>query len=278
MAKREHVTTELAPRPGNWTSNGLELHYVEWGSRSNPTIVVHHGFLVVVDARGHGDSAWIGAGGSYYFPDYLFDMKQLHEHLGIDALFMVGHSMGGAVVTYFSGAFPAAVRGVVTVEGLGPPPGHDTNMKTHSNLFVATLKRALEKRAITPMQDLNEAISRMRRADPLLDHDTAKELANHATREHPGGGVIWKFDPLHRARSGMPFVEDHARQLWSSITAPVLLIRGGKSRFPMLDYEARTNTFQSLTELTIPEAGHNLHAHQPALLAAAVQEFFEPLL
>ena len=66
---------------GHVVSAGLRLHYVTWGE--GPLVVVHHGFLdhcrswdrvalalasrwrvVVLDARGHGDSGWIGVGGT----------------------------------------------------------------------------------------------------------------------------------------------------------------------------------------------------------------------
>ena len=63
---------------------GLKVRVVEWPGPTDQTILLHHGFLdqarswdlvaealaercrvIAVDARGHGDSGWIGKGGYY---------------------------------------------------------------------------------------------------------------------------------------------------------------------------------------------------------------------
>jgi pimeloyl-ACP methyl ester carboxylesterase len=84
---------------------GLTIHYLEWGEPAGEPLILVHGFLdhahswhpfaaslqvnskyplwiVAPDCRGHGDSGWVGAGGYYHFPDYVFDLHCLVQSLG----------------------------------------------------------------------------------------------------------------------------------------------------------------------------------------------------
>ena len=72
---------------------------------TSPSIVLVHGFgsgraqnwkstgwyggltaagfpIVAMDCRGHGDSGWVGAGGYYHFPDYVFDLDCVTRAFG----------------------------------------------------------------------------------------------------------------------------------------------------------------------------------------------------
>ena len=108
-----------APTIGSYESAGLRLSFREFGEQNAPIVVVYHGFLdcaeawdsvvaplvpqfriIALDARGHGDSEWVGSGGAYWFPDYVLDLVTLLESLGVSdesPCALVGHSMGGAV-------------------------------------------------------------------------------------------------------------------------------------------------------------------------------------
>ena len=64
--------------------------------------------VIAPDARGHGRSAHVGAGGYYHFPDYVSDLDGLVTELGLHAPTVVGHSMGGTVSCWFAAARPSA--------------------------------------------------------------------------------------------------------------------------------------------------------------------------
>ena len=92
-----------------YTSSGLELVYHEWGNPSGPPLILLHGFLdqgrsfrfigpeitahyrvIAPDHRGHGRSSHLGAGCTYYFPEYILDLDALFHHLD---LFLMMHLM-----------------------------------------------------------------------------------------------------------------------------------------------------------------------------------------
>ena len=120
--------THNSPRPLDFQSMGLKLRAHQWGHAANPLLIAHHGFLdhalswewvaqslrddwyiVAPDARGHGDSEWIGAGGDYAFGPYLADLDALIRHLGSRPAVLMGHSMGASVVAYYAGVYPLSL-------------------------------------------------------------------------------------------------------------------------------------------------------------------------
>ena len=277
------------PTHRSWQSAGLTLHYVAWGDPAAPLVVIHHGWLdqsrswdpiaarlseryrvVVVDARGHGDSEWVGLGASYYFPDYLLDLHHLLDTLGATGpVRLVGHSMGGSVMAYFAGAFPERVSHLVLCEGFGPPAEGTDVAIARLQGFVSTTSAAYSSRAPEVMDSLEQAVRRLRRADSLLPEETARRVAPHATRPVPGG-LAWKYDPLHRARIGTAFHVETAIALWQRITAPVLALDGAKSAFQWPDLPARRAAIPTLERRVLPNSGHNLHVHEPDAVADAI--------
>lgn len=92
--------------------NGVELYYEEHGS--GPPILFHHGFTgshdgwvpiaerlqdrfrcILMDSRGAGDSEH--PAGGYTIEQYALDVVGMLDHLGLDQVAYVGHSMGGGI-------------------------------------------------------------------------------------------------------------------------------------------------------------------------------------
>lgn len=92
--------------------NGVELYYEEHGS--GPPILFHHGFTgshdgwvpiaerlqdrfrcILMDSRGAGDSEHPADG--YTIEQYAKDVVGMLDHLGLDQVAYVGHSMGGGI-------------------------------------------------------------------------------------------------------------------------------------------------------------------------------------
>ncbi|MBT9556996.1 MAG: alpha/beta fold hydrolase [Myxococcales bacterium] len=312
-----------SPVQRTWRSAGLTLRYRLYdhdGSAvpARPLVILHHGWLdqgaswgpvadrlardfrvVVPDARGHGDSDWVGPGGAYWFPDYLLDLHNLVLALRADGLMgaesidLIGHSMGGSVAAYFAGTFPEDVRRLVLIEGLGPPSEGPGLVAARLHGFVSTTRAAWVKRdrvhatkdradgddaaPADVMAGQGDAARRLMQADRLLAAPVALWLAGLATRPAPGGnGWIWKSDPLHKARSGMPFVIDHARELWSRIAAPTLVIDAERG-FPAPDRAERLALIRDHRAVTLPHVGHNVHLHDPARLAALISAHLLPM-
>jgi pimeloyl-ACP methyl ester carboxylesterase len=277
---------------------GLGVHLLEWGADDparDHTVVLLHGFLdlawawtpvvdaldalgarfhlVAPDFRGHGDSDRIGAGGYYHFLDYLADLEDLLPRLGRARISLVGHSMGGSVAGYFAGAFPDRLHRVALLEGLGPPEG-EGDVAGRIETWVTSWKRA-RARPQRGYASIDEAAARLRAVDPRLDEAQGRFLAEHGTRRGADGRLVFKHDPLHVSTGPLPFRVELAASFWRRITCPILLVEGADTEFRYAPEDAarREAALHGFTKVVLPDAGHMMHRHQPALLAAALVDF-----
>lgn len=271
-------------------SGGLELCVCRWGEPDGhlPLLVLHGyleqgaawdavaahlpGDVVAPDHRGHGRSDHVGVGGFYHFWDYVADVDAVVASLG-GKVDLVGHSMGGTIATLFAGTRPECVRRLALIEGLGPPD--------LTTLAVARSRAFLDARRDPPRHgtfaDLEAGVSRMRRFNEGISEEAARRLVARITRParpEEGEGLTWTWDPLHRATSPNPFDPRQFKSWVESVTAPVLVIDGGASRFRVPDAGERASWLRSARFLTIPGAGHLVHHDAPQPLAHALTWWF----
>jgi pimeloyl-ACP methyl ester carboxylesterase len=282
------------PRDTFIEANRLRLHLVEWGTPGDkPPLFLLHGFqehahawdwlapllaaagrhVVAWDARGHGDSEWIGRGGYYHFADYVADAAFVVRHLG-GRVSIVGHSMGGNVSLLYTGTEPGRVAALAVIEGLGPPDTPvDAAPRRHAG-WITDLERmtGAERRD----QTLDEAAAKLRRFFPLTD-EISLHLARHGTRPSGDDGrVLWKWDPLHATRSPQPFYTAQARTFWARITCPVLYLEGSTSYLSAEKMEIGARIAALTAEkATIDGAAHHPHLEQPEATARVLLEFLD---
>ena len=125
-----------APKSRYFQSQGLKLHFTDWGNApASPLLLVHGGLdhsrswdhlaqalsadyhVVAPDLRGHGDSGW-ASGSSYSLADHVYDLTGLVKSEGFETVAIVGHSMGGMVSLTYAGAFPERVSKLVVLDGV----------------------------------------------------------------------------------------------------------------------------------------------------------------
>ena len=274
-------------------ATGLGYHLLEWGADEphDHTVLFLHGFLdvawswkatveaglagryhiVAPELRGHGDTDRIGAGGYYYFADYLADVHALVRKLGRTRLSIVGHSMGGSVASYYTGSFPSRVQRLALLEGLGPP----SQAPTGPERVVAWLNGWQRVRNTPPRTyaSIDEAAARVREHDRLLDVALSRELAEQGTFAEPDGRRRFKHDPLHATAGPYAYQLDAAQRFWRAITCPVLLVDGAESEYRLGDSDERVASFVQVHHEILAGAGHMMQRHQPAALAALLLPF-----
>ncbi len=235
--------------------------------------------VVAFDWRGHGGTEWIGAGGYYYFMDYIPDLADLVEAVVPGRLHLVGHSMGGGIAIYFAGTYPQRVDRLVVMEGLGPPwkpkppqPGRNVD-------WVADMRRARQRRASPPTYaSLDAVLARMRIQNPGLSDEVGMELARRATREvstEEGVRRMWTWDPMQKTRGPMELDQAHLFAFMEAISCPVLYVRGEEG-YHWPDEAERLSHFGACDTLEVPGVGHMLHWMAPDEVAEAVDGFLGP--
>jgi pimeloyl-ACP methyl ester carboxylesterase len=282
----------IGPTSHYFYSQRLKLHYVDWGNSEKPPLLLVHGgrdharnwdwvahalrdeyHIIAPDLRGHGDSQW-SIGGSYAMIDYTLDVVQLLDALQMFPITVIGHSLGGSIALQYTGTYPDRVRKIVAIEGLGPPPGliKERPARERMQAWVAETQ-ALSRRHPHRYKSLDEAYARMREANPQLSLERARHLTIHGSYRDEDGTYLWKFDNYVRAASPYLFNMREARELWSQITCPVLLIRGTESWASDPNKDGRANAFHDATVVNIEGAGHWVHHDQLDEFLQVVREF-----
>jgi pimeloyl-ACP methyl ester carboxylesterase len=219
------------------------------------------GHVVAVDLRGHGHTGWCGPSDSYHLPEYVADLDALVTALGGRAA-VVGHSLGGAIVTTWAAARPDRATYCATVDGLGLPDGLPTVVARMTEFLDAA---AAAPKAGRPMADAAAAAARLRATHPALDEAFALELAARGTRA-VDGGVAWRWDPRHRWRSPTPYRADAHASLLSALRCPVRVVRPRRSPFAAIDVEMRIAACSAARTAWVEDAGHMVPLEAPEAL------------
>lgn len=271
---------------------GLSLRVRERGPPDGPATVLLHGWLdhrgsfdllapllpgrtVAVDHRGHGDSSWAGAGAFYHFVDYLGDLDVLVREMKLPApLRLVGHSMGGALALLYAAGRPELVAHVTCLDAVplliaaGEVPDRLAG-------WFEDLGKPRDRRPVASVDDARE---RMLRANPELAPAAAHLLAEGAVGPDParGGALAWKWDPMLRARSPLPYTEDVLREVVRRVRSPVLVLRAERGHLP--DEEQLRSRLAGVRDLvveTVAGTSHHLHIEQAQLVAKRIQRAWE---
>ena len=276
-------------------SQRLRLHYVDWGNEAAPTLLMVHGgrdhcrnwdwvadelrhdyHIIAPDLRGHGDSQWM-LGGSYTIIDYVYDIAQLLHQTRATPSVIMGHSLGGSISLLYSGIYPENVTKLISIEGMGPPPGmFDMYGKTgpHARLeaWVGNL-RQLSGRMPKRYSSLENAFQRMQTENPHLSEDQARHLTIHGSNQNEDGSYSWKFDNYVRAFAPIGLSPEETWKIYARIDCPTLLIHGTESWASNPQDDGRSKAFNNSSVAGIEGAGHWVHHDQLGRFLDVTREF-----
>src|SRR5207253_718398 len=130
------------------------------------------------------------------------DVAQLLSAVQIFPITIIGHSLGGSIALQYAGVYPERVSKLVAIEGLGPPPAMIRDRPPHVRMqeWIAEMQ-ALAQRHPHRYRNLDEAVARMRDANPNLTPEQARHLTIHGSYRDEDGTYLWKFDNYVRAAS-----------------------------------------------------------------------------
>ena len=252
-------------------SNSVQLNHEIQGS--GPTVVLLHGLfgdldnlkglgrelqqqyqVVYVDLRNHGDSPHTEA---MNFELMAADLMQLVTSLKLDAVHLVGHSLGGKVAMEFALRYPQHTLSVVAADIA--PVAYDPK---HNHILDAL--NGLELTAITSRKE--------------ADHALAQAIDTLGVRQFLLKNL--RLDQGHASwRLNLPALTHNYPELSGAVTAgnypgPILFIKGGDSDYLLAEHEAAIRQRFSQVELKIIEGtGHWLHAEKPQIFNRLVTAF-----
>ncbi|MEN9865003.1 MAG: hypothetical protein RL748_593 [Pseudomonadota bacterium] len=277
---------------------GLRYHVRHWGNDQAPMLFMLHGwmdcsasFQFVVDAlqqdwhviapdwRGFGLSENTAAD-SYWFPDYLGDLDAiLQMYSPLQAVNLLGHSMGGNVVALYAGVRPERVKKLINLEGFGLP---NMDAALAPGKYAKWLDALREPAQLRSYASQAEVAARLQKTNPRLSDERAAFLSGHWARENARGEWEILGDPAHKLPNPVLYREAEVLACWAQTTAPVLWVEaehtlmwnwmGGKEK-GRAAIEQRLQAIPNVKPALLRDAGHMLHHDQPEELAHLIEAF-----
>lgn len=212
--------------------------------------------VILVDLRNHGQSPHDP---NHSYADMAGDVFELFEDLKLTEASIIGHSMGGKVVLQFLRTHAECIQKAVVID-IAPwhYPVH------HREILDALLSIDLQK--IKTRKEAEQAL-----ATHIKDQGTLFFLLKN---------LYWKTPEQLDWRFNLSVLNDKieaiGEAIWPSqpVRTPLLFIRGEHSHYIDPFRMNEILKFYPNAELTeIKNAGHWVHAEQPAALLDATNDF-----
>lgn len=277
------------------TADGRKLGYRRLGG--GPVLVCHPGgpgfsslyfadlaglweryTLVLLNPRGTADSDRPSDRRAYQISDYVADVEELRNHLGLDRFMLLGHSHGGVVAQAYAVAFPDRVSKLVlasTLARFAPEQEH-------------AMRSGMEQRSNQPWYP--EALAALE-AEQAGEFQTDEQLADLVFKELPlyfaryGAMEAGYLDTMRtevpnadalRLFNNEIFNTFDLRPELKRITAPTLVITGSEDFIcgPVCAEDMAAG-IAGAEKVLVGDAGHMLFVEQPEAFHREVGSFLD---
>lgn len=248
---------------------GREIHYVEWGRREAPPLVLWHGLartgrdfddlaaalaesyhIVCPDTIGRGLSQWSpDPDNEYCLAFYARIAQALLNQLGIEQALWVGTSMGGAIGTL---AAATVLKGRISKLVL-----NDNGPALAASAIERIRTYAGNPSEFETVTELETYLRTIYKPYGWLSDEQWRRMAETSMRRLPSGKVTVHYDP---AMVRQFIVHPNDYELWKeydSLRIPTLVLRGEASDLLLPETaEAMTRRGPRAQVAQIPGCGH----------------------
>ena len=300
----EFPGAQASERQTHFDSDGQRLCLHEWGDPQGTPLVLCHGLwdhahafdllapylaekyrVIAIDARGHGDSAWVD---NYAWPHMTFDLVRVLKCVaGPRGALLVGHSYGGGLASHAACIAPELVYKLVNIDGFGPgtdehplPGGADFPELGSVAAFRAYLdlrRKAQSFMEWRPYAALDQLVARRKRMNPRLSDAWLRYFCWHGSRRS-SDGWRWKADPNAGVGAG-PFKAEWVGRHWRNLKCPMLAIVADQpdSWGPLAPalLDARLAQVPLLERAQVPGTGHFPHMEEPHATAKLLLDYLQ---
>jgi esterase len=263
-----------------WTAHmfhimSVELTHIAQGE-SGPPVVILHGLLgsarnwstvarqlgathrvFALDLRNHGGSSWAD---SMTYDEMAEDVRAFMARHALPAAAVIGHSMGGKVAMRLALTHGDEVERLIVVD-VAP-----VDYRRSFAAYIDVLRRL----------DLSRLTRRSDAAAWLADHVDDEGVRGFLLQNLVSveGGFAWRVN-LHALADGMPelmgFPEGPSPEQYGG---PALFLTGGRSDYVREEHRPTIlRLFPNAEIVTIPDAGHWVHAEASEKFLKVVRDF-----
>jgi len=234
--------------------------------------------LVMINPRGTGGSSKAADPRAYQIDDYVSDVEELREHLGLDRMLLLGHSHGGVVAQVYAVRYPERVERLVLVSTLARfGPEHQEAMKV-----------GMEKRSGQPW--FTDALAALQ-AEQEGKFSTDEEMAELTFRELPlyfahfGAAEAGYLETLRGETPNADALRLFNKEIFETfdlrgdlgaIKAPTLVITGDDDFIcgPVCAGEIAAG-ITGASKVIVEDSGHMIFIEQPEAFQREVADFLE---
>lgn len=255
--------------------SGLPLTTTEFGA--GPPVVILHGLfgsgtnwrriatalsdtfhVLTPDQRNHGGSPWEDA---MTYPAMATDLCRFVDERSLGPIRLMGHSMGGKVAMQFTLADPARVHSLVVADIA--PVTYD-----HSHLPLIDAMRFLDLDRVGSRADASAALTAA-----IPEAGVRQFLLQNLVQQD--GRWRWRINLDVLAKSMGALADFPEPGVGATYHGPALFLHGGNSPYVKPEHRASIERwFPNATVVSVPGAGHWLHAEQPEIVIGHVREWF----
>ncbi|MDJ0769655.1 MAG: alpha/beta hydrolase [Ilumatobacter sp.] len=290
---------EAPDREYHIDAGGLAIAVHEWGEATAPPLLLAHGGfdfartydvfapklaaagwrVVSWDHRGHGDSQHAHL---YSWDADLRDATAVFDHVaGRDAVAVVGHSKGGAMMVQLADAQPFRFKSLVNIDGIpAKRPIPDVAEHERTKMLIGELTGWLDHRRRTAGAQrkpgsIDDVARRRGRMNPRLPIEWLRYLVTVGAQE-TDEGWRWKLDPSMRFGGFGPWRPEWSLMRLAGLDAPFYgMLVGVQEEMGWGTRPGEVEPFMPRSgrlEL-LEDMGHFAHIEQPDEIAGRVLEF-----
>ncbi|MGZ8137318.1 MAG: alpha/beta fold hydrolase [Methylococcaceae bacterium] len=253
----------------------VKLSFEELGNSDNAPLIILHGFFAssrnwrqvaeklsanfhvyLLDMRNHGASPHHPL---MDYPSMAADVLRFVDDHGLNAINLLGHSMGGKIAMWFALNYPGRVNRLIVVDIAPVSYQHSFNhtIEALKSLPLATVNNRKQAEVW-----LAEAIPELSYRQFLLQNILLKD-----------GGYAWRIDLDIFYRMAPNIIAFPASDGLLPYTGKTLFIAGADSGYVKPDDIHELFPEARITFIT--DAGHWLHVQQPAMFMECVLAFLQ---
>ena len=223
--------------------------------------------VYLVDLRNHGNSPHTDR---HTYALMKLDMLEFLDRHDIEKAILIGHSMGGKVAMVFAAEFPERVTSLVVID-IGPKSYHslkDFSSQANDHMNILMGMQSIDFSRVKTREDVDVQLAGFVKSSRIRDF-----LLKNIKRDRDNT-FSWKINVPVLIKE-LPSVLEGLDPKITDVTGfPVLFVRGGNSDYLLDEDLPEIKKFFSSAEfITIPGAGHWLHAEQPEFLVKALRNF-----
>jgi len=267
----------------------MKLFHRKYGEAGPPLIIVHGLYgasdnwvtiarelaedheVYVVDQRNHGESPQADV---HDYASMRDDLAEFMDDQGIEKASLLGHSMGGKTVMLFAMTWPERVESLIVVD-IAPVAYHELAEESHTTAIHSKMIDAMMELDLDSLESRDEASAAL--APKIGSERIRLFLMKNLTRDK-NQQFKWKIN--------LPVLKKYLDEIMDALPADKVISEGGIKGFPVVffkgeesdyirpgHYDLIRKIFPTAEIISIPKAGHWVHAEQPDLLVKNIKYF-----